>query len=1435
MRFSPVIRWVLRVLLVVAALLLAGWIVLQSPWGKARVRDLAVRQASAFFDGELTVDRLDGSLWSSTTLHGVRVRQGGVVVLSADRVTVDYRLRVLASGAISLARIDADGVDVTVEERADGWTVRGLADDDTPARPDDPGPTISLPEIHVTRSRVAIVPAAAAARQLDEVSMRGSVMIVDGDITVVSTGLQAIERTGGMVVRQLTGTLELADSRIAVTDLALETAGSRLAGRVEMDGEPTVTQAHLTSDGLSLPEFAPYLAVLKDRALRPSFDLTFHGPLAALKVTGTVKSEAGGVEADVVAGLVDVVTVTGSARVVRLNLAPILRDPAQASVFTGDASFDFRIDDDVALGATGSFDARLSAVDFHDYAASGARARGRLTARGFVADVAGTAYGATTEAAVEWTSATRTFVADGRVRHLDMRQLPARLELARMETDGNGTYHVVVNDMGWNATATLDQSTAEGATLVEGTFIDLQSRGDQLTYTANGRVTNLVGQRHAPFLPSPSKWLLETPSVLDGTFTVSGSGGPKIPSHVLSFTYSDMHAVIDGAAMDAASGSGTLTHSRLVMSIDADMSRDWSRLLLFPGFEIQPTGHMVADVIVYDVMEELALEVVSGAGRVTFGPSDMFGFDVTEGAVDASWTGGTFTITAARMEANGLVATATGDFAAAGSGASNLAFVIDAADLGTLSALAGADLAGVGHAEGTITGSVTEPVITGTASATQLAYDAIRALGVTGTYALTAPEWDMTRLRGDVKADAVFVDVAGQTVQRAGITAALDGVQADVAAVLEQPDRRVNVNALLIVDADDREVLLQRADLAGGGETWTLAPGVTARFRQAAGRVTVDDLRLVNGDQLLTITGTLPMEPGGAAGDAVVVRAERVAVGGLSKIALGEDRVTGRLDGEARITGSVADPRIVSQFAVVDGTADGVNFTSFGGSANYQPGGATVDVRLDAGEAGTMSAVGTIPAGTPVAGVPALPLNLQLTGKLSNAAVLGPALPWLDDLKGTANFDVAVTGSLEKPLAKGTAVLIDVAFGAPELGTKYKGMNASLRFDDTLMTVEKFVVLDDDGHPLQVDGSLDVLAGGPSKALNLRARATEFHLMDNDYGEVVISADLTAGGDLVAPNVLGVIRVERGRIEVDRLLEEYVLAQGYVPVGGFATRPAAVGPVEPVVPPVPAMFSQSAISIELELPDNVVIRGRGIQTEEGIIGLGDINLTVGGLLRVTKSPGAPVSLLGEVAAVRGTYDFQGRRFAINRGSLLRFRGDDMTNPALDITAEREISGVEVTVRIRGTAAEPQLSLSSRPSLDEGDILALVAFGRPISQLGDAQRVSLAARAGTIAAGALATPLADSVARALDLDVFEIQAGDGVTSSTAVVVGRQVSDRLFVGFRHEFGGEGGQRLTFEYQLTEFLRLVSTIAPGGQSVSPTARTEAAGIDLIFVIRR
>ena len=88
--------------------------------------------------------------------------------------------------------------------------------------------------------------------------------------------------------------------------------------------------------------------------------------------------------------------------------------------------------------------------------------------------------------------------------------------------------------------------------------------------------------------------------------------------------------------------------------------------------------------------------------------------------------------------------------------------------------------------------------------------------------------------------------------------------------------------------------------------------------------------------------------------------------------------------------------------------------------------------------------------------------------------------------------------------------------------------------------------------------------------------------------------------------------------------------------------------------------------------------------------LGDMNITVGGDLRIRKSPGGPVTPLGTVETVRGTYEFQGRRFDLVRGGTVRFIGTPTINPLLDITATRKIpnTGVEARVRITGTARAP---------------------------------------------------------------------------------------------------------------------------------------------------
>ncbi len=69
----------------------------------------------------------------------------------------------------------------------------------------------------------------------------------------------------------------------------------------------------------------------------------------------------------------------------------------------------------------------------------------------------------------------------------------------------------------------------------------------------------------------------------------------------------------------------------------------------------------------------------------------------------------------------------------------------------------------------------------------------------------------------------------------------------------------------------------------------------------------------------------------------------------------------------------------------------------------------------------------------------------------------------------------------------------------------------------------------------------------------------------------------------------------------------------------------------------------------------------------------------------------------------------------------------------------------------------------------------------------------------------------------------------------MTVGRQVNDRLFVGFKHEFGSEDVSQVSFEYRLNEYLRVVTSFAEGAEQSRRVPRVDRAGMDFIFVIRR
>ena len=136
-------------------------------------------------------------------------------------------------------------------------------------------------------------------------------------------------------------------------------------------------------------------------------------------------------------------------------------------------------------------------------------------------------------------------------------------------------------------------------------------------------------------------------------------------------------------------------------------------------------------------------------------------------------------------------------------------------------------------------------------------------------------------------------------------------------------------------------------------------------------------------------------------------------------------------------------------------------------------------------------------------------------------------------------------------------------------------------------------------------------------------------------------------------------------------------------------------------------------------------------------------------------------------------------------------------------------------------------------MDEADVLSLIVFNQPINQLGEAERLNLVERAGAMAAGYITTPLANSIAEALDLDLFEIRTAGGINGQPSIALGQQFGSRLFVSFRQDFGQSDRSELSFEYRINELLRLVSTVAQGTQQSHRTQRVDTTGGDLIFVI--
>jgi autotransporter translocation and assembly factor TamB len=373
-------------------------------------------------------------------------------------------------------------------------------------------------------------------------------------------------------------------------------------------------------------------------------------------------------------------------------------------------------------------------------------------------------------------------------------------------------------------------------------------------------------------------------------------------------------------------------------------------------------------------------------------------------------------------------------------------------------------------------------------------------------------------------------------------------------------------------------------------------------------------------------------------------------------------------------------------------------------------------------------------------------------------------------------------------------------------------------------------VLDNHDSALSFTGDLAVHAREVGD-FHLWITAEDFKVIDNQLGNLRVQSALELVGELRAPELRGDFGVSSGRLDLDEIMAQIPSAYSTEAIGDpntTAAQPAATQPKNR------SIFDALRMNVRITVPNDLIVNSSGIEVPGALIDLGALNVTFGGDLTAIKDPAGTVRLRGSVNTVRGTYEFQGRRFDVLREGGIYFEGTEDFDPRLDLRTRRLIQGVDTHVDIRGTLQQPQVALSSIPPLEDADILALVVFNQPLNQLGAGQQMTLVERAQSLAAGALVGTLSQSIAKALNLETFRFDVtGD---SGPALTVGQQLGPNLYVKVQQAIGETTNTNLLLEYAFTNWLRLQTNVQQGSPAdTSRFVRSQGTGADLIFLFSK
>ncbi len=426
--------------------------------------------------------------------------------------------------------------------------------------------------------------------------------------------------------------------------------------------------------------------------------------------------------------------------------------------------------------------------------------------------------------------------------------------------------------------------------------------------------------------------------------------------------------------------------------------------------------------------------------------------------------------------------------------------------------------------------------------------------------------------------------------------------------------------------------------------------------------------------------------------------------------------------------------------------------------------------------------------------------TLSFDGEVETVAAFLPAS--LSTLEGRLKARADLAGALAAPQITGDAAFTDGAYTELSSGLSLVNMTASATARaDAEGSVVRFeggaAGAGQETQTITLNGDLVI---GEESRLDAVLKLANARFAAGPVANARVDGEVTLAGPPDNPKTVGTITVRELNAEVVAP-ESTGLVDIDVAAADGGPRPLQNQP--PAAAPPPMEFD-----VAIKADDRIFIRGRGLESEWSA----DV--------RAVSGDAGP-TVLGAVNLRRGWIDFSGRRFDLTRGEI-RFNRLNPNNPDLDLRAEYETTdGTVAAIVIGGRAQSPSVGLESTPSLPREDIMALVLFGKPATELTAAESLQMAEALASLAGvgpfgGGGGGGLTGSARSSLGLDLLNLDL-DPESGGSALTVGKYVADGLFVSATQDVRGENGS-VRIEYELRDNITVETELEQNGdQTVS------------------